>query len=186
MHPHMPEHYTIGEVFQRARRQQPCLLVFEDLDSLVTDENRSVFLNELDGLVVNTGILVVASTNHPERLDPALRDRPSRFDRTWHFQLPELPERTAFLESWRDRAEAGRHLDPAEIPSIATATAGFSFAYLKELMISSLMRWIDGDPNEPLVTTVERQIVVLREQIAESASPSTHESDRGECDDEDG
>ena len=44
-------------------------VVLEDLDSLVDDENRSFLLNELDGFAVNDGLLTIASTNHPERLD---------------------------------------------------------------------------------------------------------------------
>lgn len=72
------------------------MLVLEDLDSLITDLNRSFFLNEVDGLEDNDGLLLVSlshirrallmafqigTTNHFERLDPALSNRPSRFDR---------------------------------------------------------------------------------------------------------
>lgn len=60
----------IMEIFSRARKMAPCLLVLEDLDSLVTDKVRSYFLNELDGIESNNGILVVGSTNHckPQKL----------------------------------------------------------------------------------------------------------------------
>jgi transitional endoplasmic reticulum ATPase len=71
----------IRAVFERARREAPCLLVLEDLDSLITDRNRSFFLNELDGLEGNDGLFLIGSTNHPERLDGSLSNRPSRFDR---------------------------------------------------------------------------------------------------------
>ena len=47
-----------------ARRTAPCLLLFEDVDSLVKDEVRSYFLNEIDGLENNDGILMIGSTNH--------------------------------------------------------------------------------------------------------------------------
>ena len=66
----------IRRVFARARECSPCLLVFEDLDALITDENRSFFLNELDGFAANAGILTIATTNHPDKLDPAILDRP--------------------------------------------------------------------------------------------------------------
>ena len=56
-------------------------MVLEDLDSLINDENRSFFLNQLDGLENNDGLLVIGSTNHYDRLDPAITKRPSRFDR---------------------------------------------------------------------------------------------------------
>lgn len=61
--------------------ESPCVLILEDLDSLINDANRSFFLNQLDGLENNDGILVIGSTNHFERLDPAITKRPSRFDR---------------------------------------------------------------------------------------------------------
>jgi SpoVK/Ycf46/Vps4 family AAA+-type ATPase len=49
----------IKQVFERARREAPCLVVFEDIDSLITDNNRSFFLNEVDGLEDNDGLLMV-------------------------------------------------------------------------------------------------------------------------------
>ena len=55
--------------------------MLEDLDALITDKNRSFFLNQLDGLEGNDGLLLIASTNHLDKLDVALSGRPSRFDR---------------------------------------------------------------------------------------------------------
>lgn len=72
---------AISEVFRMARLQAPCLLIFEDLDSMITDMNRSYFLNEVDGMDGNDGLLMIGTTNHFDRLDPALSNRPSRFDR---------------------------------------------------------------------------------------------------------
>ena len=69
------------EVFNHARTMSPCVLILEDLDSLITDRNRSFFLNQLDGLEGNDGLLLIGTTNHIERLDPGLSNRPSRFDR---------------------------------------------------------------------------------------------------------
>ena len=85
----------------------PCLLVLEDLDSLITDENRSFFLNELDGFAANAGILTIATTNHPGRLDPAILDRPSRFDRKYHFGLPG-PDRAPGLHRAVERLAGAR------------------------------------------------------------------------------
>ena len=62
-------------IFARAREFAPCYLIFEDLDSLVTDSVRSYFLNEVDGLKNNNGIFMVGSTNHLERLDPGISVR---------------------------------------------------------------------------------------------------------------
>jgi len=75
------EEYAITQVFAKARAESPCVLILEDLDSLINDANRSFFLNQLDGLENNDGLLVIGSTNNFERLDPVITKRPSRFDR---------------------------------------------------------------------------------------------------------
>lgn len=64
--------FAISQIFAKARQEAPCYLVFEDLDSIVSDSVRSYFLNEVDGLRSNDGILMVGSTNHLDRLDPGI------------------------------------------------------------------------------------------------------------------
>lgn len=54
---------AIRVIFEKARAMAPCLLVFEDLDSLIGPRERSYFLNEIDGLESNHGILMIGSTN---------------------------------------------------------------------------------------------------------------------------
>jgi len=63
---------NLAVVFARARMTTPCLVVMEDLDSMIDDKSRAFFLNELDGFETNTGVVVLATTNHPDRLDPAI------------------------------------------------------------------------------------------------------------------
>jgi transitional endoplasmic reticulum ATPase len=77
----MGDEFAISEVFKKARQNSPCVVILEDLDSQINDQNRSFFLNELDGLQSNDGLLLIGSTNHLDRLDPGLSTRPSRFDR---------------------------------------------------------------------------------------------------------
>ena len=55
---------SVRQIFQKARQVAPCMLLFEDVDSMVTNLVRSYFLNELDGLENNDGILMVGSTNN--------------------------------------------------------------------------------------------------------------------------
>lgn len=81
----------MGMVFRKARAEAPCVLVLEDLDSLINDGNRSFFLNQLDGLENNDGLLVIGSTNHYDRLDPAITKRPSRFDRKLFVSFQHSP-----------------------------------------------------------------------------------------------
>ena len=77
-------------------------MILEDLDSLINDGNRSFFLNQLDGLENNDGLLVIGSTNHYDRLDPAITKRPSRFDRKlfvclFHFQYTQTLTQLKFV-----------------------------------------------------------------------------------------
>lgn len=133
---------TIRAVFARAREVAPCLLIMEDLDSLVPKEGLSVLLNELDGFASNRGILTVATTNHPDRLDPALSARPSRFDRVIRFELPDKKRRKAFLTEAATRRASEMAVTPEETKAVAKATEGFSFAFLQELELSATMAWL--------------------------------------------
>jgi ATP-dependent 26S proteasome regulatory subunit len=157
----------VRQVFDRARQMTPCFLVLEDLDSLVNAQNRSFFLNELDGFATNIGIVVLATTNHPEKLDPAILDRPSRFDRKYHFNLPETAERAAYLELWNAGLEPELKLTGRGIINAAELTDTFSFAYLKELMLSSVMAWMDKDDHSKSMDLVLlEQAALLRDQMA--------------------
>ena len=159
------DHANIRSVFQRARQTTPCLLVLEDLDSLVDDKNRSFFLNEMDGFASNTGIIVVATTNHPERLDVAIVERPSRFDRKYHFELPAAPERQAYIAAWNHTLDAEMRVGDEAFSRLVAQTEGFSFAYLKELFVSSMMRWISAPERVPMDMTIHEQAAALREQM---------------------
>lgn len=126
----VPHTYNISTIFAKARQIAPCLLIFEDIDTIVTAETRSYFFNEVDGLESNDGVMMVASTNHRkslaplhssgfvpghqsgailiplvlvEKLDPGLSHRPSRFDRKYLFPLPDLSERTLYCNYWRHK-----------------------------------------------------------------------------------
>jgi AAA+ superfamily predicted ATPase len=169
--PHgMPDDVNIRQVFERARRTSPCILVLEDLDALVTPENRSFFLNELDGFAANIGIVALATTNHPERLDPAILDRPSRFDRKYPFDLPALAERRAYIDMWNASLKPQLRLSEEGATKLSELTEDFSFAYLKELFLSSMMRWIANPQQGTMETVMVAQVEVLREQMVSANS----------------
>ena len=157
------EEANLKRVFERARQLRPCVLVLEDLDALVNAQNRSFFLNQLDGFEKNVGLIVLATTNHPERIDPAILDRPSRFDRKYHFELPELAERTTYLELWEKKLAAKTAWSSALTSSLASKTGGFSFAYLKELVVSALMHAVKA--NEPFPVIIERECAALASEM---------------------
>lgn len=133
--------YSLGQIFSKARQEAPCYLVFEDLDSIVSDNVRSYFLNEVDGLKSNDGILMVGSTNHLDRLDPGISKRPSRFDRKYYFPNPDYAQRVQYCKFWQGKLADNKDLDfPDKLcNSIAEITDKFSFAYMQEAFIASLL-----------------------------------------------
>lgn len=136
-----PRTYDIRQIFQMARYMAPCLLIFEDIDTIVTPGSRSYFFNEVDGLENNDGLFMVASTNHLDQLDPGLSSRPSRFDRKYLFPLPSEDERVLYCEYWRQKLKNKPAIQfPKKLcPAIASITEDFSFAYLKEAFVATLL-----------------------------------------------
>ena len=150
--------YSIRTIFSKARQMAPCFLVFEDLDSIVSDAVRSYFLNEVDGLQNNDGIMMVGSTNHLERLDPGISKRPSRFDRKYLFPDPNMEERVEYCEFWRRKLDGN---DDVEFPQILTRaiagiTKGFSFAYIQEAFVAALLAIANGDTSGGEETVEEK------------------------------
>jgi len=136
---------TCRDVFSRARNLAPCILAFEDIDGFIDGSNRTVFLNELDGMSNNDGVLVIASSNHPEKIDEALLKRPSRFDRVFHIGLPAPEERREFCRRLLSRSELAEHLDPsldqeALARAVAQKTDAFTPAYLKEAFLAAALQ----------------------------------------------
>lgn len=135
--------YFLNRAFTMAGFHAPAILCFEDVDSLFRNEvTLSHFLNRVDGLESLEGILLVATTNHPQVLDPALKDRPSRFDRIWMLPNPGPEERRRYLE---------RQFGEAFDPRLVRSTEGFSFAHLKEVWLSACFAALRrGDPRPDL------------------------------------
>ncbi|KAF8515179.1 P-loop containing nucleoside triphosphate hydrolase protein [Gautieria morchelliformis] len=162
----------IRSIFEFARRQAPCILVIEDLDSMVTPSIRSFFLNEIDGLEKNEGILTIATSNHPELIDDAILNRPSRFDVKYTFRLPSYELRKAYIAKWIVKTKKLHGIDFTNemfIREMAEQTEGFSFAFLKELFVSFLLRTAhdkaSGKKAENPEVTMKAQIKQLVAQI---------------------
>ena len=100
---------AVREVFRKAKQAAPCLVFFDEIDALVPRRGSGVsdagvservvgqFLAELDGVEKLTGVLVLAATNRPDMVDPALL-RPGRFDVVVEIALPDEPARLAILQ----------------------------------------------------------------------------------------
>ncbi|KAK1058444.1 hypothetical protein LTR74_013413 [Friedmanniomyces endolithicus] len=103
-----------------------------------------------DGLENNDGIFVVASTNFLDRLDPGLSKRPSRFDRKYLFPLPNEHERTLYCEYWRHKLSHNAAIVfPARLaPAMSRITPGFSFAFLQECFVATLLILARGEDDD--------------------------------------
>jgi len=148
----------VRDLFAEARKRAPSIIFVDEIDAIgqrrggamvVANDEREQTLNqllaEMDGFDPATGIVVLAATNRPEVLDPALL-RPGRFDRQVIIPLPTLPERLAILEVH----SRGKQLAPdANLEVVARGTPGFSGADLANLV------------NEAAIIAVRAERVVL-------------------------
>ncbi|KAI5124956.1 hypothetical protein M0805_007383 [Coniferiporia weirii] len=166
----MGEEGAMQEVFGKARILAPCVLILEDLDSLINDRNRSFFLNQLDGIEGNDGLLLIATTNHFDRLDPGLSMRPSRFDRKYFFEDPDRDERMLYVKYWQTKLKDNDKVDfPDSLAGeVSDLTHGFSFAYLKECFVSSLVLLLSDDEEWTFDSALRSQIKELRKQLDRS------------------
>ena len=142
--------YAITSIFAFARARAPCLLILEDIDTLVARGYQSYFFNEVDGLENNDGVMMIATTNHLDQLDEGLANRPSRFDRKYNFPVPDFDERVLYAEYWREKLKT----KPVDFPKalstkIAKITEDFSFAYMKEAFVASLLALARADSDKP-------------------------------------
>lgn len=128
---------AVASMFESARNSAPALVILEDLDRIFPrDGSRkeevkvslSGLLNSLDGVVVQEGLIVTATANNPEQLDPAVLNRPGRFDRVIEFRNPSAEVRAGYFQKISG-------LDASDSAEIVESTDGFSFAQLRETYI---------------------------------------------------
>jgi cell division protease FtsH len=132
----------VRDLFNDARKRAPSIIFIDEIDaigqkrggSIVSNDEREQTLNqllaEMDGFDPKTGIVVMAATNRPEVLDPALL-RPGRFDREVEIPLPNQAERAAILKVHAHE----KHLGPdVDLEAVSRGTPGFSGADLANLI----------------------------------------------------
>ena len=139
------EDHIVSHAFRYCYEHAPCVLLIEDLDRIAHSGGitMSNILNQLDGLASGEGILVLATTNAPEKLDPALIHRPSRFDRVWRFGLPGEEQRLALL-----RRRGAKFFSEETMARVAEESGGFSMAYTQEIVTNSMI--IAANADQPL------------------------------------
>jgi cell division protease FtsH len=144
----------VRDLFEQARTRGPAIVFIDEIDALgarrdaggmAGSDEREQTLNqllaEMDGFEESSGVVVLAATNRPDALDPALR-RPGRFDREVIVSLPDRAERSAILASHA----RGKHLGPdTDLDQVAAATPGFSGADLANLVNEAAVTAVRAD-----------------------------------------
>jgi len=133
----------VRDLFDQAKRNAPCIVFVDEIDAVgrhrgaglggghdEREQTLNQILVEMDGFETNTNIIVLAATNRPDILDPALL-RPGRFDRRVTLDLPDIKGRQAILQVH----SAGKPLAPeVKLETLAKETPGFSGADLSNLV----------------------------------------------------
>ncbi|WP_445637103.1 ATP-dependent zinc metalloprotease FtsH [Nostoc sp. DSM 114161] len=135
----------VRDLFEQAKEQAPCIVFIDELDALgksrggagpimggndEREQTLNQLLSEMDGFDANTGVIIIAATNRPEILDPALR-RPGRFDRQVVVDRPDKIGREAILKV---HARNVKLADDVDLGIIAIRTPGFAGADLANLV----------------------------------------------------
>ncbi|MBG4793946.1 ATP-dependent zinc metalloprotease FtsH [Pseudomonas aeruginosa] len=133
----------VRDMFDQAKKHAPCIIFIDEIDAVgrhrgaglggghdEREQTLNQLLVEMDGFEMNDGIIVIAATNRPDVLDPALL-RPGRFDRQVVVGLPDIRGREQLLKVHMRKVPLGDHVDPAVI---ARGTPGFSGADLANLV----------------------------------------------------
>ena len=139
----------VRDLFQQAKEKAPCIVFIDEIDAIgqkrdgrglggndEREQTLNQLLTEMDGFEGNNGVIILAATNRPETLDPALT-RPGRFDRRVPVELPDLQGRVAILQV---HARKVRLSDDVDLKVIARMAAGASGAELANMINEGALR----------------------------------------------
>ena len=137
----------VREIFRKARQAAPCIIFFDEMDAItparggsygdshVTERVISQFLTELDGLEILTNVVVIAATNRPDIIDPALL-RPGRFDRILYVPPPDRDSRLQIIKIHTKKKHLAEDVD---INRLADLTEGYTGADIASLTSAAVM-----------------------------------------------
>uniref|UniRef100_A0AAR2KM96 vesicle-fusing ATPase n=1 Tax=Pygocentrus nattereri TaxID=42514 RepID=A0AAR2KM96_PYGNA len=133
---------NVRDVFDKARQAAPCILFFDELDSIAksrgggagdaggaADRVINQILTEMDGMTNKKNVFIIGATNRPDIIDPAIL-RPGRLDQLIYIPLPDTPSRTAILRANLRKSPVAKDVD---LPYLSRITEGFSGADLTEI-----------------------------------------------------
>ena len=129
----------VRDLFRQAKEKAPCIVFIDEIDARgkkregqfggndEREQTLNQLLTEMDGFEGNNGVIILAATNRPESLDPALT-RPGRFDRRVPVELPDLAGREAILKVHAKKIKAADNVDFHTIARMAAGTSGAELA----------------------------------------------------------
>ena len=130
----------VRDLFKQAKEKAPCIVFIDEIDAIgqkrsggqyggndEREQTLNQLLTEMDGFEGNTGVIILAATNRPESLDPALT-RPGRFDRRVPVELPDLLGREAILKVHAKKIKVAEDVDFNKIARMASGASGAELA----------------------------------------------------------
>ena len=129
----------VRDLFQQAKEKAPCIVFIDEIDAIgkkrdgqiggndEREQTLNQLLTEMDGFEDNTGVFILAATNRPESLDPALL-RPGRFDRRVPVELPDLKGREDILKVHAKKIKVGDNVDYNKVARMASGASGAELA----------------------------------------------------------
>ena len=130
----------VRDLFKQAKEKAPCIVFIDEIDAIgqkrsggqyggndEREQTLNQFLTEMDGFEGNNGVIILAATNRPESLDPALT-RPGRFDRRVPVELPDLKGREAILQVHAKKIKVAEDVDFNKIARMASGASGAELA----------------------------------------------------------
>ncbi len=159
----------VRDLFQQANEKAPCIVFIDEIDTIGKKRDGNIsgndereqtlnqLLTEMDGFDGKKGVVILAATNRPESLDPALL-RPGRFDRRIPAELPDLAGREAILKVHASKIKMENDID---FNAIARATAGASGAELANIINESALRAVRNGRKEVNQSDLEESVEVV-------------------------
>ena len=160
----------VRDLFKQAKEKAPCIVFIDEIDAIGQKRNSgnlggndereqtlNQLLTEMDGFEGNSGVIILAATNRPESLDPALT-RPGRFDRRVPVELPDLQGREAILRVHAKKIKAEDNIDYSAIARMASGASG---AELANIVNEAALRAVRDGRNAANQTDFEESIEVV-------------------------
>ena len=159
----------VRDLFRQAKEKAPCIVFIDEIDTIgkkrdgqlggndEREQTLNQLLTEMDGFEGNNGVIILAATNRPESLDPALT-RPGRFDRRVPVELPDLKGREAILRVHAKKIKTAKDVDFAAIARMAAGTSG---AELANIINEAALRAVRQGRTEVNQSDLEESIEVV-------------------------